>query len=291
MSRRKNNFYQSALMNNVAYQVYLNKIYSIACGRFKWNGLPPTCNPQFLEKTLLSRGQALFFEDEVIGSLALPFTSQGTLNVYNEPTQRMAYASNGYRAWRNMKDSVIIWNDFQHMPDIMLIRYYAARLWELDRTMDINAKAQKTPVLLQCDESQRLSILNLYKEYDGNSPVIFGDSSLNKESLSFISTAAPYVADKLNELKNNIWNECLTFLGISNVNFSKRANLVTDEVNRSMGGTVASRFGPLEERQNACEAINTMFGLDISCEFRDIDSSEAFSNPISATSKGEEHYE
>lgn len=271
MSRRRNNFTESAILNNVAYSMYFNKIYSIACSRFKWSGLPATCNARYLEKTLIQRGQAVFFKDELIGYFALQFTGGGVMNVYNEPTRRYIYASNGYRAERGMDDSVIIWNNFQHIPDMLLIKYYAARLWDVDRSIDVNARAQKTPCLIQCDETQRLSLLNLYKEYDGNAPVIFGDSGLNKDAITYVSTAAPYVGDKLTELKNNIWNECLTFLGISNVNFSKRANLITDEVNRNMGGTVASRLGPLEERQDSCKKINELFGLNVSCEFQDVD--------------------
>lgn len=285
---KKNIFNDSAVMNNIAYQIYYNKIFSLCCSRFQWSGLPESVNPQFMEKILVTQGKALFFKDDVIGELALAFNGQGQLNIYNEPTQRNAYASNGYRALRNYAESVIIWNNYIHQPDIILIKYYAARLWDLDRTMDVNARAQKTPALIQCDETQRLTLLNLYKEYDGNAPVIFGNRGLNAEGLTFISTAAPYVGDKLTEMKHNVWNECLTFLGIANVNFSKRANLVVDEVNRSMGGTVASRSDPLQERQMACEKINRMFGLNVKCEFISQEPEAMEENSVETEKRGAE---
>ena len=44
--------------------------------------------------------------------------------------------------------------------------------------------------------------------------------------------------------------------------------MVTDEVIRNMGGTIASRYSRLEMRRQACEKINEMFGLDIWCDYR-----------------------
>ena len=110
--------------------------------------------------------------------------------------------------------------------------------------------------------------LNLYKEYDGNTPVIKGTKGLDLNGFTVLKTDAPYVADKLYQLKTEIWNEALTYLGISNVNTTKKERLVTDEVIRNMGGTIASRYSRLEMRRQACEKINDMFGLEITCNYR-----------------------
>jgi len=45
--------------------------------------------------------------------------------------------------------------------------------------------------------------------------------------------------------------------------------MVTDEVQRMLGGTYASRYSRLLARQEACDKINRMFGLDISVEYRE----------------------
>ena len=83
-----------------------------------------------------------------------------------------------------------------------------------------------------------------------------------------LKTDAPFVARDLYELKSEYWNEALTYLGISNVNTTKKERMVTDEVIRNMGGTIASRYSRLEMRRQACEQINKMFGLDIWCNYR-----------------------
>ena len=149
------------------------------------------------------------------------------------------------------------------------VEMFATRLANIDRTIDVNANAQKTPMLIQCTEQQRLTLLNLFKEVDGNSPVIFGDKNLDLNSIKAFKTDAPFVCDKLYTLKTQIWNEALTYLGISNINVQKKERLITDEVTRNQGGTIASRYSRLETRRKACDEINTMFGLSISVDYRE----------------------
>ena len=45
--------------------------------------------------------------------------------------------------------------------------------------------------------------------------------------------------------------------------------MITDEVTRNQGGTVASRHSRLESRRQACKQINEMFGLDIWVDYRE----------------------
>ena len=110
---------------------------------------------------------------------------------------------------------------------------------------------------------------NLYAQYMGNEPFIFGDKNLDLSGIKTLDTTSPYVADKLYELKTQIWNEALTYLGISNINVVKKERMITDEVTRNQGGTVASRYSRLESRRQACKQINEMFGLDIWVDYRE----------------------
>ena len=149
------------------------------------------------------------------------------------------------------------------------IEIYARRLYECERTIDVNIKAQKTPVAILCDENQRLTMKNMYAQYDGNEPFIFGAKDLDIKKIQAITTGAPYVADKVMQTKFQIWNEAMTYLGISNVNMHKKERLLNDEVTRNMGSTVASRYTRLEMRKQACKQINDMFGLNINVEYRE----------------------
>lgn len=268
MSKRKTNFDDSLQTNMSTWRMYFDRLTELALSMFEWVNLPDTLDARFLELTLFQDGQALFFKDEELGYLGLQCAINGGFNVYRIPIRRRAFAVNGYQRNLTDKDSVIIYNNYLHTNCVRDIKNYAKRLYNLDRIIDVNANAQKTPVLVQGTEQQRLTLINLYKEFDGNSPVIFGDKNLDINSLKSISTNAPYVADKIYTLKTEIWNEALTYLGISNVNTTKKERMVTDEVIRQQGGTIASRYSRLESRRQACEQINKMFGLDISVNYR-----------------------
>lgn len=270
MARRKTNFWESAVMNNATYIQYYNRLIELSIAMFDWTGLPDTIDPRFLELTLFKYGQAVFFEDEVMGYLALTNAVQGGFDVYGYPVASRAYSPyNNYQKNLTLDDSVIIYNNYLRKPSSLDVEVFAKRLYNLDRVIDVNANAQKTPVLIKCAETQRLTMKNLYKEFDGNSPVIFGDNGLNDANFTVLSTEAPYVADRIYQLKTQIWNEALTYLGISNINVQKKERLITDEVSRNMGGVIASRYSRLNARQNACEKINKMFGLNVWCEYRD----------------------
>lgn len=269
MAKKDRQFWESATLNNSNFKQYYNRLTELSISMFEWKNLPDTVDPRFLELTLFSDGQAVFFYDEDIGYLALQNILGGKLNVYRVPIERRAYAVNGYQKVLSDKDSVIIYNNYLHSNSRLDVEMFARRLYNLDRAIDVNANAQKTPVLIQCDETQRLTMVNLYKKFDGNEPVIFGDKNLNPNNVKVLKTDAPYVADKLYQLKTQIWNEALTYLGISNINITKKERLITDEVTRNQGGTIASRYSRLEARREACKAINNMFDLDIWCDYRE----------------------
>ena len=267
--RKDSNFWESGQMNNRFYAQYYNRLTELAISMFEWKNLPDTVDERYLELILYSHGQAVFFKDEVMGYLALANLEQGDFDVYRIPKRRRAYGGNGYQHPLDNEDSVIIYNNYLRKPSMMDIRNYSEILYDLDRTIMVNAKAQKTPVLISCDESERMSLLNLYQKYDGNQPFIFGTRDIKQDTLKALTTDAPFVAKDLYELKTKYWNEALTALGISNINVQKKERLVSDEVTRMMGGTIASRYSRLEMRRKACDQINKMFGLDIECNFRD----------------------
>lgn len=251
------------------FNYYYDRFIELSTVMFKWNNMPNTVDVRFMEITLLKNGMSIFFKDDVIGYLALQNAAAGPFNVYNIPTQRRAIAANGYQQSLDENNSVIIYNNYLHNTNTNAMKMYSRKLAKIDMTIDINVNAQKTPILVKCSESQRLTMETLYDRYDGDHPYIFGDNGLNAKDFTVLSTSAPYVADKLYELKNQVWNEALTYLGISNVSYQKKERMVTDEVTRSQGGTIASRYSRLQARQDACKQINEMFGLNISCEYRD----------------------
>lgn len=268
MSKSLKRRWQSAELNNKTYSDYYNRLMELALNVFEWENLPPSVDERFIELTLYEMGYCLYFNDEIIGNLALTCTIGGQLDVYRIPLLRRAYAVNGYNKMCSTKDSVLIFNNYLHTPTQSTIELFARRLYEIERAIDINVKAQKTPTLILSSEQQRLTMKNLYMQYDGNEPFIFGDKNLDIDGIKSLKTDAPFVADKLETLKHQVWNEALTFCGIENSNQDKKERLVSDEVGSNYGNIEAQRNVMLNARKQAVKKINSMFGTNIDVHFR-----------------------
>lgn len=291
MARRRTQFEETARDNNFTWIQYAERLQELSVSMFEWQNLPSTVDPRYMELQLYLNGSAVYFKDDIVGDLCLSVVNQGRFNVYGEPINRRAYSRyNNYQKNLTIDDSVVIWNNMLRTNSVLVVRNYAKRLWKFDRIIDINVEAQKTPILLQGTEQQRLTLQQLYMKYAGNEPFIFGDKNLDINSLKVLKTDAPYIADKIQTLKAQIWNEALTYLGIPNVNVMKKERLLTDEVSSNQGSVYASRYSRLKCRQQACDKINKMFGTDIWCEYTDfgMEDLEMPENPATPEKEGED---
>ena len=162
MARRKTQFWESAGLNNSTFRQYYNRLVELSIAMFEWHNLPDTVDPRFMELTLFTDGQAVFFKDDVVGFACLQNALGGNMDMYRIPKDRRAYAVNGFSANLTDKNSVIIWNNMLHTNSMNDVTMFAKRLYNIDRAIDVNTNAQKTPILIRCDEQQRLTLKNIY---------------------------------------------------------------------------------------------------------------------------------
>ena len=269
---RNRRFKDSATLNSLIFNYYFQKLLDIAVEVFNYEGLPADIDVGYLEYLLISRGAAVITYDKAADQfIVLQLAEIIEYNYAHKPYKYRGIAPiTGYQSEElNSNNSVVFYNNLSMLPSYDDLFEFARRLYNLQSTIDINVNAQKTPVLVKATENQRLTMINLYQQYDGNQPFIFADKALDLDGLSVLSTNAPFVADKLDELKTKTWNEALTYLGVSNVSINKKERLITDEVVRSQGGVVASRYSRLQARQTAIEQFNAIYGTTASVEFRE----------------------
>ena len=263
-------FFQTIFNNAVSQSVYYDKLREITISLYKWLNLPPEIDEQFMETVLFDQGNCLFFYDDIIEEYIVARSAlKAPLNIYNLPTKRRAYASNGYQYELDIYNSVLIFNNNIKTSSQQETLYYADKIGFYDRIIDININALKTPLLIKCSENKRLSMKNIYMKYDGNEPIIWADDSLSVDPVTVLKTDAPFVADKIYELKAKYWNEFLTYKGISNINVMKKERMTNDEVYRQLGGSFAARGSGMQMRKQAAKKINEMFGLEIDVVFNE----------------------
>ena len=264
-------FLDSALMNSQTYFDYVERFKKICLSMFEWVNLPESMNARYLEECLYYKGQASLLKDELFGFINTQCASNGYLNIYGLPTSLNCY-SYQYNSIRNLytgldgtedKDCILVMNNWQRIPTASTIELFCQRLAEAEMVAMTNIKAQKTPVLIVVDENQRLMMENLYSQYDGNRPFIFGDKNqVGDGVVKSISTGAEFIADKIMEYKKQIWNEALQFLGINTLQTEKKERLITDEASSNNELINLNLQSMLVPRQEACKQFNKLFGLE-----------------------------
>ena len=277
MKRKNRNNYKfvdSMEINDRTYTDYLNRFRRIALSMFEWVNLPKSMNSRYLELCLYFNGKAALLKTKKYGFINTKCAGTGYVNIYGLPTKLNCF-SYDFNEQRDLyiglnpvnendeySECILVQNNWEAIPTVSSMELFAFRLYEASRVCDINITSQKTPVLLVADETQRLFLENLYQQYNGNQPFIFGDKDqLGENTIKCINTQAPYVADKITEYKKEIWNEALTFLGVNNIMLEKKERLVTDEANSNnelINLNLQSRLAP---RQEAAREFNEKFGL------------------------------
>ena len=250
------------LINDRTFIDYLDRLRMLATSLFTWKGLDDVAGTgasRFLEQSLYENGRACFVKDDELGFMALKVNPSDKLNIYELPTKVTAW-SIGYNEEFDFDDIVYIMNNELELPTINTLQLMAYRLYDTERTIDVNLTAQKTPVLIEGDTKTILTLKNVYMQYSGNTPFIFGNKQFDiSNKLNVLKTDAPYLIDKLELHKHEIWNEALTYLGIDNANTDKKERLITDEVesNNELITYYLNCF--YKTRKQACDLINKKF--------------------------------
>lgn len=266
----KDAFRDAIIMNDKTYVDYLGRMKKICLSMFEWTGLPASMNARYLEMTLFYNGQAALLYDDDYGYINTMAADGGYINIYGLPTEVQCY-SHRFNQRRSLymtdtgeekgKECILVMNNYERIPTTATVSLFAYRLAEAQRTADINIKAQRTPLLITTDQKQLFTLKKMYEEYDGNTPAIFADKNvISPDALKAIKTDAPFIVQDIMDYKREIWNEFLTFMGISNLS-EKRERLISNEVDSNNELINLNLQALLVPRKEACRQFNEKYGL------------------------------
>ena len=274
VGNRTSKFKDYLYVNDDTYVDYLCRLKKIAISMFEWVNLPNSMDSRFLELCLYYNGQAALLENKdgiKINTRACP---SGRMNIYNLPTQINCFSID-FTAIKKKFDGfvpegfnpsdycVYVLNNLDRAPTANTLELFAYRLYLAQRCADINISINKLPYLVTVEENKRLTMENLINQLDENKPAIFGTDemgSMIKDSLKVLPTNPPFIADKLNDYKKEIWNEAMRFLGINNID-EKKERLIANETNSNNELINLNLQSYLVPRRKACEEFNKLFGL------------------------------
>ena len=258
----------SDLLNDLTFHTLYDKFKLIAMNEWKWEGLPDGIEPRHIERLLFSYGKGCFFRATNMGFMVLECAPGGDVNVYGDP---LWYRAHGFNYHQKVKadECVIIRNNLLALSTHDFIMHYVNKLAEAERTMDVNIKACKTPIVFACDDKDVLTFKRIFNQVDGNVPAIFADRNINLDSMTAFQTGVKFLGNELMDYKRSVESDLLSFLGQNNTPVDKKERLITDEAESNNQLIASFADLQLEARKKACEEINTLFGLSISVKRRE----------------------
>lgn len=256
------------------FMLYQNMLWGLAEARFVWDGLPETVNERYLERVLHRHGLAVFFEDPRLHAFfALHAAGTGDVDVYGDPKTFRVTGNRYINREISSKDCVPIWTNRNRVNDQWVVNYYAAALAEAAETVRVNALNSRSPMILALSQEQRLAGENFYRQVAEGQPVIFTvkddmGRGLAESVQALDNRQSPNAISDAIRVKKEIWDDAMLALGIQCAPPDKKERLVDDEVEAIQGQTAAFRGVAIGARQEAADAINERYGLNVSVHWR-----------------------
>lgn len=286
---RKNNrtaymgdvFWQSNAYNQRAYAKNLSLLVALAINRFRWIGLPESCDARFLEWALHRYGLATMSHQKDLPDVwqTLIASPNGAFDVYGYPTKWRATGFGDATNYDVTKDNgELCYYSFSSMNLYSsgaanlwnALELFARKLTHYDRTEDVNLFHQQKPYVMVAPQSQQQQLVNLFKQVAGGEPAILGDKGLADlaNNITKIDTDVPLITENLARSKLNVFSECLTYLGIPRLAFEKGERMIEEEVRATTAPATLMLLDCMQARRDFCKKMKR-FGFDLQVYFND----------------------
>lgn len=276
--KRKGDFYsdrfwESENYNFRTYNKNLDMLLSLAINRFRWEGLPDTCDARYLEKVLHRNGIATlsFKRDEPMRIYTtLQAMPNGEYNMYGLPVRWRAVGYDGLTDYEvDYTNGELCFYGYSRISPWNALEIYARKLTHYERTEDVNLSQQMTPFIGIAPQEKRLELVNLLKQVQGGEPAILGDEGLQKlvENVKTLDIGVDLITEELARSWQNELNRALLWLGIPHLAFEKGERMIEDEARANTAPTDIMLLDCLQARREFCKKVNAKFGLDVAVYF------------------------
>lgn len=268
-------FWESANYNYRAYTKNLDMLQSLAMNRFRWEGLPDTCDARFLEKALHRTGIATlsYKEDEPTRIYTtLQAMPNGEYNMYGLPVAWRAVGYDGLTDYPvTDENGVICYYSYARVSPWNALEMYARKMAHYERTEDVNLTQQMKPAIMVAPQEKRLELVNILKQVDGGEPAILGDDNLLNivDKIKAFDIGVPLITEELARSHQNVLNQALLYLGIPHLAFEKGERMIEDEARANTAPTNIMLLDCLQARREFCDKVNAKFGLDVHVYFNE----------------------
>ena len=255
-------YWQNADRNRREVIVYRNWILSIMMQRYKWEGLPDTCDERYLEWILCTQGVATICNVDPLGWISTQAATTGTPNIYDNPIHWESIGNNGHNAPVDPTNGVLVWSNYRRLPEWNFIDLWSRRLAQCDSALEANLVQQKVPWIITGPYEKQQDMIQLVKQAAGGEPAVLGLKGIENVDIELLMTPVEFKGEALQNAKQRIWNDIYTFCGISNLE-RKGERMIEEEVLATNEPVMRSLLDGLSTRRDAANLLNERFGLDI----------------------------
>lgn len=156
-----------------------------------------------------------------------------------------------------------------------MCRHFAQLLYDCDRAISVNLKAQNTPAILSAPDGQELTVANLYEQVAGHKPVVYTrDMSPLKSQYDDVrmvayQTPAQFVSGSIEQVKSMLLSDFLFMVGVNNRTQAKSAQMTSPEIMQDASTLMVIRNSYQRAREHFTDQCKEKFGLDVKAEFTD----------------------
>lgn len=244
--------------------MYIRVLSEMCMNRFTWRNLPNSIDARYIEKVMFTNALVVFFHhEETDNYLCLRGAGAGMWNIYDNPVEFLVTGNSIINKKIPANKCVPIWGNYLRMPDVDIVLLYAMKLAKLDRTIEIVTDNMRTSRLIVATEDQLLTYQNVNQQIDEGVKTIYVKDGFDVDKIQALDMGGdPRNLPALTTAKKELWNECLTLLGVNNnAGEDKKERLVADEVEANDDQVLVHRATSLKARREACAEINRKYRM------------------------------
>ncbi|MBO7714457.1 MAG: hypothetical protein J6S85_12850 [Methanobrevibacter sp.] len=244
---------------------------------FEWE-LPESIDERYFLYTLFVNGYIAVFNEPKYGVIAQRCAFKN-YNLYYQPAQ--ITVANGKFFKRTItrtinKDCVLftLEEDYRGIAD--MVSFYAGMLAECWLSLAMNLKNSHFSYMFGCESKQQAeSMKKLFDKVASGDVAVFYDKNLhdkldNKLNIEMFNNdlKGNFIVLDIIESIRSILHMFDTSIGICNSNTEKRERVTSFDVNSNNFETLSRPDMWLKRLQRNCESVNSMFGVDMSVNWR-----------------------
>lgn len=270
-----NKLYNYEEMTQQTMGMNISILSSYIMNAYRFNNLPEEIDQNLLWAVLTQQSSGVMFYNEKVNKfMFLPYTRKENVRSYNfmfKPTlvEARDFSGKTYlvrtdgEALDGEMEGVIlhISNTSRFNMDLHhMLFYYATKMTDIDRSIDVRRNYHRAPAIFSGDEKLKGTFTKLFEGITDFKP-FFMVTDLMMEQFNTMNMDFNYISDKLYGEKKQYQNEFLNLWGINNnVSSEKKERMIVDEVNANDEQLLINRDNVLNSLNAFSKEFNEKFG-------------------------------